>query len=50
VVRGEVVVESDGAADRFAAGDNVLLPADTSVRARADRAALILLTDGFSHA
>jgi len=49
VVSGAVTVKAGGATESFVAGDNVLLPADTVLEARAEGDATVLVTDGFSH-
>jgi mannose-6-phosphate isomerase len=50
VVRGAVVVRAAGAAEaeRYVAGDNVLLPADTACDIRTETDATVLVTDGFT--
>ncbi len=48
VVRGTVLVETGAGYERYAAGDNVLLPADTSYEAIADVDATVVITDRFS--
>lgn len=50
VVSGSVTVAWKDGAERFIAGENVLLPADTLCDLRVDTVTTILLTDGFSHA
>jgi mannose-6-phosphate isomerase len=50
VVLGSVVVGAATGRERYAAGDNILLPADTPCEVRSDAAATVLLTDGFSRA
>jgi mannose-6-phosphate isomerase len=47
VVEGRVVVQHAGGHDRYEAGDNVLLPADTAAEAGAEARAIVLLTDEF---
>ncbi len=50
VVAGVVALTSAVGAERFVAGDNVLLPADTTCEAQAEGKTTVLLTDGFAHA
>lgn len=49
VVEGAVAVTTPAGVERFVAGDNVLLPADTLVGARTESGTTVLITDGFSH-
>ncbi len=48
VVQGTVTVDTGGQAERYEAGDNVLLPADTDAGVTAASAATLLVTDRFS--
>jgi mannose-6-phosphate isomerase len=48
VVDGAVVVASGVGTEHYAAGDNVLIPADTRCDVSAERDATVLITDGFS--
>jgi mannose-6-phosphate isomerase len=48
VVEGRVLFQHAGGRERYEAGDNILLPADTAGEVRAESRATVLLTDGFS--
>lgn len=48
IVSGSVGFSGSGGSEHFSAGDNILLPADTTGEVRAETDATILLTDGFS--
>jgi hypothetical protein len=50
VVDGSVAVEHAGGQDRYVAGENVLLPADTPCQLIAASPVTLLLTDRFSAA